>query len=266
MKFVVTTLSIGKNYTKDYTCRLIKDVLEKTNNDIYITTDCDDVIENQFGKQERIKIQKIKKEDIKLRIKIGNYSDDFNFNMRYLCLKPVKDLEDAIVIFTDCDNSFDWWDDAVVTRFIEEKGKDGYDFYGPRMSYIWRNFLDDYKSQNKKEYGIFWHKILNYRLDVNSNEWDNAPLPAEYLLIFDNRGKKLNKFYDQWKWFHDHLVNMESSFGTWAEGFEIGVSSYIAGFKGYDIGWNHDIWSRIFCANGYKTGPRGGIVHQTERG
>jgi hypothetical protein len=60
-------------------------------------------------------------------------------------------------------------------------------------------------------------------------------------------------------------VNREWTEGTWAEGFEIGVSSYVAGFKSYDIGWNHPLWSRMFEANGYKTGKRKGIYYPTEK-
>lgn len=265
MNFVITTLSIGENYTRDYTCRLIEDVLNLSDIDIYVTTDFESIIKEKFSNNPRIHVSVVDRKNIKTRIKVGNLSDDFNFNLRYLCFEPVKDLEDTVVIFTDCDNSFDWWDKNSIEGFTSEMIKNGYDLFAPRLTYIWEDFKADYISKNVREQGLFWHKIYNYDLDLNSTEWDKAPLPAEYLLIFYNKDKKLNKFYEQWKYFHDYLINKETSDGTWAEGFEIGVSSFIAGFKGFDIGWNHHIWSRVLVASGYKNGHRGNIHHSTER-
>ena len=77
--------------------------------------------------------------------------------------------------------------------------------------------------------------------------------------------KQLNKMVEQWKWFHDYLNNKDYTYGTWAEGFEIGISCQIAGFNDYDIGYGHPIWSKVFEPNGYKTGKRAGVVHPTER-
>ena len=70
--------------------------------------------------------------------------------------------------------------------------------------------------------------------------------------------------FEQWKWFHDYLAKRDYTEGTWAEGFEIGVSAHVAGFKALDIGWNHGLWSRMFEANGYKTGKRAGAFHGTD--
>ena len=42
--------------------------------------------------------------------------------------------------------------------------------------------------------------------------------------------------------------------GTWAEGFEIGVSALVAEYVPYEIGWNHHILSRAIKANGHKVG------------
>lgn len=268
MKIALTTLSFGRNYTKDYTCRLIDDVLKMSNIDLYITTDCEEVIREQFGDNERINVHKICRDDVKIRLYTnqGKVGDDFNFNMRYLSLIPVMDLDDTIVIFTDCDNSFDWWDESEVLKFTNEKLQQGYDFFGPRTDYRWGGFLEDYHQKNNKTHGIFWHKIYNYDLDVNPKpEWNDASLPAEYLLIFVNRDKKLRKMVEQWKWFHDYLVNKDYTHGTWAEGFEIGVSALVAGFKSFDIGWHHFVWGKAFTANGYKTGSKALVQHSTER-
>jgi hypothetical protein len=98
-----------------------------------------------------------------------------------------------------------------------------------------------------------------------NHPWGGAGLPAEYLLLFYNTNNKLRKMVEQWKFFHDYLVNRDYSYGTWAEGFEIGISAYLAGFNSYDISFTHPIWNKIFTPNGYKTGPRGGIVHGTEQ-
>lgn len=268
MDKVLVTLSLGVNYTKEYTTRLISDVLNLSDITMYITTDCEDIIYDMFGVNDRIKINKINREELKIRLPIGynKILDDFNFNLRYLCLEPVLNLDNTVIIFTDCDNSFDWYDKNEVDSFlIHHYNNNGFDFFGPRTDFKWKSFYQEYKNGINPK-GIFWHKIFNYDLtDKQSEEWGESPLPAEYLLIFVNNNGKLQKLYDQWKWFHDYLINREWTEGTWAEGFEIGVSSYIAGFKPFDIGWNHPLWSKMLEANGYKTGKRKGVYYPTER-
>jgi hypothetical protein len=192
-KIVITMLSLGKNYTKDYTLRMIEDVLKMSDLDIYITTDCAEIIEELYLNHDRIKLNKINREDYKIRLPIGlqKAASDFNFNLRHLCLEPVKDLEDTVVIFTDCDNSFDWYDKTEVIEHLKSVYADGYDFLAPRNTYYWKNFVTEYKGQDKKECGIFWHKIHNYDLDLNDEKWYDAPMPAEYIAIFINNNGKL---------------------------------------------------------------------------
>lgn len=286
MNILVTTLSLGINYTKDYCLRLIEDVLSLSNIDIYITTDCSYIIKEKYPNNKRIHIKEVKRENLKIRIPIGEskQSDDFNFNIRYLCLEHVCEIPNSVVIFTDCDNSFDWWDHEMVTQFINSHKMDGFDFFGPRTDWKFENVLNEINeiiNQKKSSFkhedfqrNMMWHKVFNYDLlniddvtniDTCNHEWKNASLPAEYLLVFDNREYKLKKMVEMWKWFHDYLVNREYSFGTWAEGFEIGVSANYANFKDFNIGWNHELWNKIFHPNGYKNGHRGEIVHATER-
>lgn len=263
MKIIFTTLSLGEPYTQDYCLKLVKDILTKTQHSIHIITDCKDIINYKYPGESRIIIEEIKREELTLRINTDwgtGTANDFNFNMRYLCFQKVKDLDDYIVIFTDCDNSLDWWDENEIQTWLKYHIENGYDFFGPRNSFTLENFLQEYSNQSDERYGIFWHKLFNYNLINNPKpEWNDAPIPAEYLLIFYNRDKKLVKFYEQWKWFHDFLVNQQKSYGTWAEGFEIGVSSLVAGFVPFDIGWSHPIWKKAITPNGYK------IDHQTER-
>lgn len=285
MNVIITTLSLGINYTKDYCLRLIEDVLLLSDCEIYVTTDCSHLIHEKFPNNSRIKIKEINRENLKIRIPIGKtkFSSDFNFNMRYLCLEHVQNVPNSIVIFTDCDNSFNSWDKQKVFDFIQEKKSLGFDFYGPRTDWKFKDIYEIFDQKckgnpdlidlNTSDCTMMWHKFFNYDL-VNPNtlkvkegildELRDSPLPAEYLLIFDNREYKLRKFVEKWKYLHDYLVNKDYSYGTWAEGFEIGVSSNFANFKDFDITFNHPLWSEIFTANGYKTGPRGGIVHATE--
>lgn len=263
-----TTLSLGENYTRDYACNLIADVLEKTNHYFAITTDCPDIIRSRFGNNKKILIDTINRNDFKIRLNVGpnRYSSDFNFNMRYRCLTQLLDLEDSIVIWTDCDNSLEWWDETEVRNFFDVMTSTGKTFLGPRTDYKWGTFLDDYLSRTTSaiEYGIFWHKILNYDLQNDPhNGWDAAPLPAEYLLVFMETGDKMKKFYNQFKWFHDYLANKDWTNGTWAEGFELGVSALVAGYAPYDIGWDHPVMARAIKANGHKA-PEGKPKHGTE--
>ena len=134
MTILITTLSLGENYTRDYTLRMIEDVLNMSDVDFYVTTDCRHLIDDKFGINDRIKINEITRENLLVSLPIGpnKGSRDFNFNMRCLCLEHVKDIDDAVVIFTDCDNSFDWWDKDEVTNFIKTKFDEGYDYFAPR--------------------------------------------------------------------------------------------------------------------------------------
>jgi hypothetical protein len=198
-KIYFTTLSLGENYTKDYACSLIDDVLTKTPHYFAVTTDFPDVIRERFGDNDRILIDTINRNDFMVRIPIGHLgscSSDFNFNMRYVCLRQLLDLEDSIVIWTDCDNSLDWWDETEVREFFDSMESQGKTFLGPRNTYTWGGFLNDYLSRKTEDvnYGLFWHKIYNYDLQDNPyNGWDNAPLPAEYLLVFLGTGEKNEK-------------------------------------------------------------------------
>jgi hypothetical protein len=118
MKILITTLSIGENYTRDYTLRMIEDVILLTDIDIYITTDCKDIIIDKFGDTDRVKIKEINRDDIKVSLPIGpnKGARDFNFNMRYLCLDHVKDIDDAIIILDEAANC-SWQElSAVITR------------------------------------------------------------------------------------------------------------------------------------------------------
>ena len=287
MKILITTLSIGENYTRDYTLRMIEDVISLTDIDIYITTDCKNLITDKFGDTERVKINEINRDDIQVSLPIGpnKAARDFNFNLRHLCLDHVKDIDDCVVIFTDCDNSLDWWDKELIEQFINDKFKEGYDYFAPRADYRFRNAIDKYNTSCRKnpynndvlDYDsctILWEKFFNYDMvDLDKNQivegvnhkWAEASIPTEYLIIFYNNNGKLSKMVNQWKWFHDYLCNRDYVHGTWAEGFEIGISCLVADFKPFDISYYHPVWGKMFTPNGYKTGPRGGQVHATEK-
>jgi hypothetical protein len=258
MKIAFTTLSLGENYTRDYCLKLINDVLTKTDHSIYITTDFKSIIDEKYPNNNRVFITEIQRENLTIRINTDwghGHATDFNFNMRYMCLEPLVNLTDYVVIFTDCDNSLDWWDEKEIQSWLSQQIKSEFDFFAPRNSYVFKEFLDDYYRHNTKIHGLFWHKLFNYDLIENPKpEWDNARLPAEYLLIFYNRDNKLADFCRQWKWFHDYLVETNKSYGTWAEGFEIGVSAHVAKFIPFDIGWGHHIWGKVITPNGYKVG------------
>lgn len=253
-----TTLSLGNNYTKDYTCKLLDQVLNKTPHSFAITTDCPEIIWNEYGQSnKRILIDTISRSDFKIRLPIGPNSSasDFNFNMRYRCIEQLLNIDqDFITIWTDCDNSLDWWEENDIQLFFENMINEGYDFLAPRNDYKFQDFLIDFKTHSNPQHGLFWHKLLNYNLISNPRpEWNMASLPAEYMLIFLN-SKKLTKFYLQFKWFHDYLSNLPYTYGTWAEGFEIGVSALCAGYIPYELGWNHYIMGRAIRANGLKIG------------
>ena len=237
--------------------------MDKTSHSFAIVTDCKKLIIDIFGENERILIDEVNRNDLKIRIPIDSkesHSSDFNFNLKYLCLRQLLDKEDAYIVWTDCDNSLEWWDEDVIQSYFKETLDNGFNFLGCRMLYTWECFIEEYKTKNNKEHGIFWHKIFNYDLDVENKDWYHAPLPAEHIIVFLETGDKLKKYYDQFKWFHDHLVEKGFCYGTWAEGFEMGVAGYIAGYKPCDIGWSHPILSKAIKYNGHAVG------HPTDNG
>ena len=110
-KIYFTTLSLGENYTRDYTLRLIEQVLTLTNQYFAVATDRPDIIREKFPNEDGILIDYIDRYEQKIRLKLGHkdsWVDDFNFNMRYLCLRQLLDKEDCYIIWTDCDNSLVW--------------------------------------------------------------------------------------------------------------------------------------------------------------
>ena len=54
MRIILTTLSFGENYTKEYTLRMIEDVLSMSDIEMYITTDNREIIEEKFPKNKRL--------------------------------------------------------------------------------------------------------------------------------------------------------------------------------------------------------------------
>lgn len=274
MKIVITTLSIGEHYTKNFTLRMIEDVLDKSDVDFYITTDCPEIINEKYSDNQRIKIRIIGINEYPIRLPIGLYkaASDFNFNLRYLCLEHVQDLDNTLIIFTDCDNSFDWWNREMVEDFVNERIQQGFDFYAPRCDYKLKGAMNQFnqnynpnKEPNYADHTVIYHKFFNYNLfdndlqlipNPNDHEWSQSPIPTEYLVVMYNREDKVKKMVNQWKWFCEFLNSKEYTHGTWAEGFEIGVSSLVGGFNSFDIGFMHPIWSKMFEPNGYKTGKR----------
>jgi hypothetical protein len=253
----LVTLSIGKHYTEKFANKLIYDVLNNSDLKIYITTDVPEIVEEKFGNNERIVLNKINTDDIAVRLWLNEnkVSSDFNFNLKYLCFDKIYEDQNSVVIFTDCDNSFEWWDKDQMFEYLYEEYIKGFDFFASRTDWTFGSFLKEYNNQTNRQHSIFWHKIYNYNLDKNPKpEWDDASLVAEDVLVFINNDDKLKKFYEQWKYLHDYLVKKDYTEGTWAEGFEIGVSAISAGFKAKDIGWSHHIFRKMLLYNGYKTG------------
>lgn len=258
MKHCFATLSLGKNYTTDYFLRFADDVLNKTPASIVVATDLPEVIEEKF-KTDRIIIQKIDRNDFKIRLFIGpgKGASDFNFNMRYICLKPFEHVQADYIYFTDCDNSIRNWNTEVIETYLLDKTSKGFNFFAPRadlkLGPVKAEYFD--KLATNPQPNIFWHKIKAFELQPGShNEWNGAGLPAEYFFVFENKNNQILKFYEEWKKLHDFLANKEYTWGTWAEGFEIGVASHVAGFKAFDIQFCGTVLSDIVTPNGYKIG------------
>lgn len=257
---IFCTLSVGKRYTEDYTCKLIDDVLRNTRCRFAITTDFPDIIKNTFPGENRLLIDFFDRNLYKLRLPIGpnKAASDFNFNVRYTALKQCLSVPEKFVIFTDCDNSLPRWNEPQISLNLQNMLAQGFDFSAPRCDYIMKDMLKGYHkelSEGNPTPTIFWHKIWAFDLLNNPKpEWDNAPLPAEFILLLTNHEDKLEKFYTNWKNLHDHMVNLPYTEGTWAEGFEIGVASLLAGYVAHDMGWNLTTVDGCMVASGHKVG------------
>jgi hypothetical protein len=255
----LTTLSFGEYYTSKFTLKLIEDVLTLSDLKIHITTDVGHIVKEKYGNNDRVILNEIDLNTVKVRLWVNQVkvSDDFNFNLKYLTFKDICEDENSVVIFTDCDNSFDWWDREKVMEYLYERYKYGFDFFGCRADWLFSDFLKEYYGQDKREHSLFWHKIYGYDLDKTPRpDWGGAPLVAEHLLVFINNNGKMKRFYEEWKNLHDYLANKDYTEGTWAEGFEIGVAAIMAGFKPQNLDWSHHIFSKMIGYNGYKTGHK----------
>lgn len=254
------TLSVGKNYTKDYTCKLTQDILQNTKCRIAITTDFPDIITSTFPDEPRILLDVFNRSNYKLRLPTDktHYSHDFNFNVRYTALRQCIGQPEKYIFFTDCDNSLSKWNSENVYAGLSWLSEHGYEFMAPRSSLLLSNVINDYLtnvSPTNKTPNSFWHKIHAFDLIYSPHpEWDNAPVPTEYFFVLANKDNKLNKFYEGWKFMHDWLASLPYTHGTWAEGIEIGIASVMAGYKPYDIGFDHRILDNVIEASGHKVG------------
>lgn len=263
---IFCTLSVGKRYTEDYTCKLIKDVLQNTRSRFAITTDFPEVIHEAYPNEPRLLIEYFDRSEHVLRLPIGinKGASDFNFNVRYTALRQCIDVPEKVVIFTDCDNSLPTWYEEHTCNRIEALLSEGLDFHAPRSALKLRDVLNTYNKERLEGNPtptIFWHKIWAFDLiNTPRSEWMDAPVPAEYLLILVNHEDKLKKFYDAWKYMHDWMVALPYTEGTWAEGFEIGIASYVAGYNAYDMGWHAEVINNAMVASGHKAGhPTSGL-------
>jgi hypothetical protein len=260
MKYVFNTLSIGENHTRDYTLKLARDILDKTNHDLLVTTDAPEILTNEYS-SPRIKIHKVDRSKLRIRLYTNEalLGSDFNFNLKYLCFEQLIGTDYDFIINTDCDNSVEWFEDGEVDEYLNERLVAGYDFHAPRAEWKVEHLVADWFKNPTPGSNIMWHKIVNYGITQESAKpFFNASLPAEHVLVLQNDKTKLEKFYLYWKEMHDHLCALPYTHGTWAEGYEIGVASYKAGYNMCDIGWNHRVIAKMVKYNTYKIG------HQSE--
>jgi hypothetical protein len=266
---IFCTLSVGKRYTEDYTCKLINDVLTNTKCRFAVTTDFPEIIKEKFPNENRILIDFFDRNQYKLRLPIGvnKGASDFNFNVRYTALKQCLGLPEKFVIFTDCDNSLPRWEEEGIGNNLQQMLDNGFDFSAPRSNYKLKDVLIDYHkqvSEGNPTPTIFWHKIWAFDLVNNPKpEWDNVSLPAEFILVLANVNGKLEKFYEGWKSMHDWMANLPYTEGTWAEGFEIGVAAHLAGYVTHDMGWGMSVINNCMVASGHKVGhPTSGLDNE----
>lgn len=259
---IFCTLSIGINYTRDYTIQLIEEVLSKTSSRIAITTDEPDIITSKFGYNPRILIEYFDRTKYKIRLPIGpltngiTHASDFNFNLKYTVLHQLLDVPEKYVFFMDCDDQIVDWNDSEVESVLEQQYSSGITFWAHRcvkdhIGTVLANYISNLSLSNPAP-TLGWHKVWAYdMIHHHRPSWDGAAFPAEHFMILVNEGNKIQTMYTQWKWFHDTLCSLPYTWGTWAEGLEIGISAHVAGYVVSPIPTN--ICS-MFVASGHKEG------------
>jgi hypothetical protein len=246
MKVLFTFLSIARN-TDMYlnaSYKLANEILENTPHDVLITTNEVEFFEGITS--ERFNVRNNVPKDSVLAYKDNS---EFNYNLKYLAFKDLPEGYD-VIFYLDGDIKSLFWDDLSQERLTILMEK--YDWVATRLDSVLINEVN----QHKKIGGaLFSHKINSYGV-LNWEDTDpllNSHLPSEHFLIFKYDKEKLKKFSDKWSELNSILQEQNGGYGSWGDGFEMGISAKYAGYDNkFDLSYG-DLQTHFgFLFNGNK--------------
>jgi hypothetical protein len=234
---VISFVNNKKEGSEIYTTfakRTINDVLTKTPYDIMVTTNSyDSFLEELTNNPDRVIIREEKLENHKTNV------GAFNQLLKFYSIKNIDKKYDW-VLYLDCDAGFtETINTEVIDNKINEWELQGFDMLALlyERTYKWAEEQYQDTIQNNTFKKLFDDKFKFYGVN---HEWGEAYLPSEHILLIKNN-EKLPIMCDE---FEKFCTIFETQDEQWPvtfdmESFEIGVSSFIAGYNVGEMGWGN---------------------------
>lgn len=241
---------VGSEIYTTFAKRLINDVLTKTPYDVQITTNS--LINfNDVNNNERVKIVEDNLETHKTHV------GAFNQLLKFTAIKNIDKKYDY-VLYLDCDAGFiDTIDVDILESKINYWEELGYDMIALRTDATYDHAETEYLETIQKNGGP--EKLFNakFRFYGIRPEWRGSKLPSEHIFLVKNNDKlpvMSQEFEKLCYLFETQDPNNIITFDM--EAFEIGVSSFLAGYNMGEMGWNnqteifkvgfnHNNWEKI---------------------
>jgi hypothetical protein len=230
ISFVNQTKNGSEIYTT-FAKRLINDVLTKTPYDVRITTNSYSSF-SEINNNERVSIIENNLETHKTHI------GAFNQLLKFASLKNVDKKYDW-VLYLDCDAGFvDTLNVNSLEYMIDRWETMGHDMVALRTDATYEHAEKEYLETIQKNDGnkhLFDDKFIFYGIKP---EWRGAKLPSEHILLIKNN-EKLEIMADEFEKFCYQFETQDSvnPITYDMEAFEIGVSSFLAGYNMGEMGW-----------------------------
>ena len=240
---------------------IINDVLTFTDHSVRIVTnDLEGFL--SYENDPRVEILYPCLDGLTLEYKSHKYASGFggfNYNLKHLCFYKPFDEKYEVVIYSDCDQKLEGWNEEWANESLEACFLNGYDFLAAdtnrSLEYSLSNFESAGDSKNINS-DLFANKFIGYQIDSSNlpSSWLSAVFPSENFFVIKNNQKKIQAFYESWSSLNDKLQKSEHFSGAHHDGFEIGISAQEASFK---IGeYKHNPLSFQYNGRKYKKNPK----------
>jgi hypothetical protein len=227
MKVLFTILAIETNndFYLQTVLRLTKEIILNTPHSVLISTNNESFFKSI--KSDRVFVRdNIEKTSI---LKYRNI--EFNYNLKYHCFLDLPENYE-VIFYLDGDIKSNFWNeesDNLLNTLVSN-----FDFVATRLECVLKHEVGYLKDLGKC---LFEHKIIPYKiLEWNENDLlMDASLPSEHFLIFKYNKEKIQNFANKWRDFNYQLQELDGGYGSWGDGFEIGIS---AKYAKYDSTYN----------------------------